>query len=89
MECGDCELSVGLAADALGRVFAVRFDSMGVDTGDRDAAETMPDGIFTVVAPCPPRPGLRITSNGGLSCFSKGDKRHNIMQQLDITDASR
>jgi Carboxypeptidase regulatory-like domain len=81
--CGDCELSVGLATDALGRVFAVHFDSMGMSTWELDAAEAMPDGIFTVVAPCPPRPGLRVTSTGALSCFSPRDKLHNIMQQLD------
>jgi hypothetical protein len=81
--CGDCEMSFGLAADELGRLFAVRFDSMGMSTWELSPAQSMPDGIFTVVAPCPPRPGLRITRTGALSCFNESEKAENIMQQLD------
>jgi hypothetical protein len=88
-ECSDCELSFGLAADDLGRVFSVRFDSLGMSTRELRASEMMPDGIFTVVAPCPPHPGLRITDAGALSCFSKSDKDHNIMQQLDDSAAGQ
>lgn len=83
VKCGDCKMSFGLASDALGRLFAVRFDSMGMSTWEPSPAETMPDGIFTVVAPCPPYPGLRMTRAGTLSCFSATDKADNIMQQLD------
>jgi hypothetical protein len=41
--CGDCLMSLGLAADSLGRLFAVSFDSMGMNADQRDTAETMPD----------------------------------------------
>jgi hypothetical protein len=81
--CGDCEMSLGLAADELGRLFAVRFDSMGMSTWELSPAQSMPDGIFTVVAPCSSRPGLRITRTGALSCFDESEKVENIMQQLD------
>lgn len=83
VKCGDCEMSFGLAADELGRLFAVRFDSMGMSTWELSPAQVMPDGIFTIVAPCPPRPGLRITGTGALSCFSADEKAENIMAQLE------
>lgn len=85
--CGDCQMSAGLAADALGRLFAVHFDSIGITTWELSPAETMPDGIFTLVAPCPPRPGLRVTRAGALSCFSKNDETYNIIQELDDPEA--
>jgi hypothetical protein len=68
----DSEVAHGIAGDALGKVFVVEFDGMGINTGWMPPGATMPDGFHTKVIPCSEPVRLRRTRSGILTCFSDG-----------------
>ena len=68
----DSIVARGIASNPNRKLYAVSYDSMGMDTDHLRPGETMPDGFHTFVIPCSEPIRVHVSRTGQLTCRAYG-----------------